>query len=254
MKPYSTTAQVLNQAIANLAGAKGSNWNVSEPGTVVIQDITYSALSTGGAGPVTVQYVGGGTAGSEVVTVTGQAIVVKIQSAVSTATQVLAKINASAAAIALVYASITGTAGTAQIATTAPTTITGDICLRINEADNAIDTRLAGMGVTLPFTTNPPLLQDLSVLYARYACLRDLYTGANPAANSESAKMFLAQFDSKWEQIRSGFVLLVDTSNNPITGSKYTPGTVDYPVSQPVTDNYPLYPLGPYPDLPGTEY
>ena len=91
MKPYSTTAQVLNQAITQLASQAG--WNVSEPGTVVIGDITYSALSTGGAAPVSVQYVGGGTAGAEVVTVTGNAITVKIQSGTSTATQVLAAIH-----------------------------------------------------------------------------------------------------------------------------------------------------------------
>ena len=249
MKPYSTTAQVLNQAISALVSQ--STWNVTDPGTVVIQDITYTALLTGGA---VVQYVPGGTAGIETVSVTGTAISIKIQSGVSTATQVLANIQASAAASALVYSAITGTAGTAQVIMTAPVAVLGDVAARIMEADNEIDTRLAGMGVALPFATNPPILQDFSVLYARYACLRDLYTGANPQANSESAKAFLTEFNSKWDQMQTGWRAIVDAAGANVAASKFTPLTADYPnTNTSPTDNYPNYPLGPYPDLPGVD-
>lgn len=85
-----------------------------------IQDITYTAVSLGTAGTVvTVAYTAGGTAGAEVVTVVGSAISIKIESGVSTATQVKAAFDASAAAIALASAAITGTAGTAQVAAVA---------------------------------------------------------------------------------------------------------------------------------------
>jgi len=247
MKPYSTTSQVLNQTIATLA--KNSGWNVSEPGTLTIQDITYTALSTGGAAPISVSYIPGGTAGHEVVTVSGSAIVVQIQSGVSTATQVQTAIAASPSAAALVYAAISGTAGTAQVALTAPVVITGDVCQRIAEADNEIDTRLAGMGVNLPFVVNPPILQDFSVLYARYACLRDLYTGNNPLANSESAKLFLQEFDAKWTQMQTGWKVLVDGTSTPISAGKFTPQSVGYPQTEQGGDLYPNYPNGPYPDI-----
>ena len=252
MKPYSTTAQVLNQAIAELA--RTASWNTSEPGTVIIQDITYTALSTGGAAAITVAYVPAGTSGHEAVTVTGNAISVKIASGVSTATQVLAAINATPAALLLVYPAITGTAGTAQVVTTAPVIVLGDVWLRIVEADNEIDSRLAGMGISLPFASNPPALQDLSVMYARYACLRDLYTGTNPQANSESAKNYLDRFENKWLEIKQGWQAFVDSAGAPVNAGKFTPQTVDYPKEEHVTDNYPRAPYGPPPELPDVWY
>lgn len=86
----------------------------------IVQDITYTAASYGTVGnSVTVAYTDGATAGSEVVTVTGTAISIQIESGVSTATQVKAAFDLSAAAVALAAASITGTAGDAQVAATA---------------------------------------------------------------------------------------------------------------------------------------
>jgi len=88
----------------------------------IIQDLTYSAVATNATGElVTIAYTTGATAGSEVVTVVGNAISIQIQSGVSTATQVKAKFDASAAAIALATCTISGTGGTAQ---TAPVTAT----------------------------------------------------------------------------------------------------------------------------------
>lgn len=81
----------------------------------VIQDLTYTAVTAGtGEELINITYVGGGTAGAEVVTVSGKAISVKIQSAVSTATQIQTAINASAAALLLISVAVTGTGGTAQ--------------------------------------------------------------------------------------------------------------------------------------------
>lgn len=66
-----------------------------------------------------------GLAGSEVVTVAVNAIHVRLQSGVSTATQVKVAIDASVPAAALVNVTITGTAGNAQAAPVAPTNLTG---------------------------------------------------------------------------------------------------------------------------------
>lgn len=85
--------------------------------TLTVQDITYTAVATGTAGNSdTVAYTTGGTAGSEVVTVVSNAVSVKIQSGVSTAAQILAAVNNSAAALAVISASITGLSTNVQTA------------------------------------------------------------------------------------------------------------------------------------------
>lgn len=94
----------------------------------VVQDITYTAVAAGtGGNAITIAYVTGGTAGSEVVTVTGNAISVSIAGGVSTAAQILAAIQASTPAKALVSAAITGTASNAQTAVAASNLIGGGV-------------------------------------------------------------------------------------------------------------------------------
>lgn len=80
--------------------------------SLTLGGVTYTATANQGAGgnAITVAYTAGGTAGSEVVTVTGNAISVQIQSGTSTITQVRTAVNASTAAAALVTA--TGTSAT----------------------------------------------------------------------------------------------------------------------------------------------
>ncbi len=89
----------------------------------VVQDLTYTAVANLGqdANTYTVRYIVGGTAGSEIVTVTGTNIVITIETAVSTATQVKTAFDASAAATALMSVAVTGTGSTAQIANSAQT-------------------------------------------------------------------------------------------------------------------------------------
>lgn len=66
-------------------------------------DVTFTSVENGTEGnSIRVQYEAGGTAGSEVVTVAGLDINIKIESGVSTANQVVAAIQASAAAMYLV--------------------------------------------------------------------------------------------------------------------------------------------------------
>ena len=114
--------------LVRLAYKKESSYGVtpaSVKATLVIDDITYTAKKGGSQGnSITVQYADTATAGSETVSVSENAILVGIDSGVSTATQVLAAINGTAAALALVTAAITGTAGDAQV-TTASTALTG---------------------------------------------------------------------------------------------------------------------------------
>lgn len=83
-----------------------------------IGGVTSTAILMGSAGnSITIAYVAGGTAGSEVVTVTGNAISVSIEAGVSSITQVRTAINASAAAALLVLAS--GTSASTVAAQTA---------------------------------------------------------------------------------------------------------------------------------------
>ena len=109
---------------AQTAGPSGNSITVSyttgaapTSATLTLQDITYTAVTPGTSGnSITVSYTTGGVAGSEVVSVIGDAISVQIQNGVSTATQVLAAINASAPATALVSGAITGTGSNPQTA------------------------------------------------------------------------------------------------------------------------------------------
>ena len=82
--------------------------------TLVEQDITYTFIAAGDNNSYTLEYTPGGTAGSEVVSIVGNAIEVQIESGVSTATQIKAAWDASQAASAI-NAVITGTAGDAQV-------------------------------------------------------------------------------------------------------------------------------------------
>lgn len=110
-------------SVVNSAGTKTAAYGVKAVGT--LGGVTYTSARTDGLyasdNTITVAYTAGGTAGSEVVTVVGQAISVQIASGVSTVTQVRTAVNASAAAAALVTA--TGTSAS-TVSTTAATAIT----------------------------------------------------------------------------------------------------------------------------------
>jgi hypothetical protein len=94
--------------------------------TLDVQDITYTAREIGtGPHAITIAYTNTALAGAEVVTVVGNAISIAIETAVSTATQVLAAFNASAAAKLLVSAAISGTAGDAQVTAAAAALASG---------------------------------------------------------------------------------------------------------------------------------
>lgn len=86
--------------------------------TLVTQGLTLLAVTAGtGGNSITIAFTGGGTAGSEVVTVIGNAISVQIQSGVSTITQVRTAMQASGACTALV--TTTGTSASTVATATA---------------------------------------------------------------------------------------------------------------------------------------
>lgn len=103
-----TTAML--SAFTNLSGGVSA-----AAATHVVQDLTFTAASTGTSGnAVSVTYTSGATAGSEVVSVNGNAISIQIANGTSTATQIKAAFDAAAAATALASCTISGTGATAQ--------------------------------------------------------------------------------------------------------------------------------------------
>lgn len=111
--------QFFHSFTRGLVGIHGSISLVQEvKASRVTQGITLTADAYGTSGnSITIAFTGGGTAGAEVVTVSGSAISVQIESGVSTVTQVRTAINADTSAAALVDA--TGTSGSAVSAASA---------------------------------------------------------------------------------------------------------------------------------------
>lgn len=116
---YAVGVNVNMDSVTNYAGVQAS---------LVVQDITYTMNTAGVSGnAIIVQYTDTVTAGNEVATFTGgNTITVSIESGVSTATQVLAALNANATIISNATITITGTASNPQT-TYGPTNLAGGI-------------------------------------------------------------------------------------------------------------------------------
>lgn len=118
-------ATVLGQPKTTGFGAGYGAFSGGTPGGAataakVIQDLTYTAKMPGlQGGAVTIAYIAGGTAGAEVVSVSGLAISVSMATTVSTATQIRAAILASSDASSLVSVIVSGTGSNAQVAAAA---------------------------------------------------------------------------------------------------------------------------------------
>jgi hypothetical protein len=118
----------------NLTYAAGINVTMDNvtvyPGvasSLVVQDLTYTCDQVGVDGDnISIEYTPGGTAGSEVVSVTGFAISVQIDSGVSTATQIKAAIEAALSAAVLVNVTISGVGSNPQV-TAAATNLAGGV-------------------------------------------------------------------------------------------------------------------------------
>jgi hypothetical protein len=114
-------------------GAAGNNISIeyllNDPAvkaSLVFQDLTYQAQNAGVAGnSITIEYTAGGVAGSEIVSVLGNAITVQIQSGLSNANQIRAAVLAFPAAVALVDVSVSGVGTSVQTAPDGPDNLVG---------------------------------------------------------------------------------------------------------------------------------
>lgn len=97
---------------------QGMDFQLTSRYSTLIQDIQYISNNVNRAF-ITVQYVSGGTAGGELVTVTGAVILATIADGVSTALQIKTAIDASSAATALISTAILGTSSNPQTITAA---------------------------------------------------------------------------------------------------------------------------------------
>lgn len=98
-----------------------------------------------------------------------------------------------------------------QAAWTDPT----DINTRIAEADAVIDAALAAVGYTVPFTTVPALVKQLSILYTRYAVIRDAYKNSAPSqGGAEAWTPYKEQFDNLVELLQKGDLNIPNVSKS----------------------------------------
>lgn len=105
----------LNGVAGNAITVTYRNTVPAERATQVIQDITFESDTIGALGNGTsIIYVGGGTAGLELVTVLGDQLTVVIEDGVSTAQEVFDAIGASAPALGLINQTLTGTPANPQ--------------------------------------------------------------------------------------------------------------------------------------------
>lgn len=157
--------QALNlscQAIYDVSAPSAKTFDSGVLPSLVVQDLTYSALVRSTAGnSITIQYVGDGVAGAETVNVTLLAIVVHMDPTAvtgSTATNIAAAILASAPASALVTAPVTGTGSTVQ-AVAAATPLAGGVNSEVNIVANtlAIPTHGFPEGFKIRLTTTGTL-------------------------------------------------------------------------------------------------
>ena len=173
----------------------------------VVQDLTYTAATRGTSGnSITVAYTGGGTAGSEVVSVVGNAISIQIQSGVSTATQVSTAFGLSAPATALASVSISGTGSNAQTTVSAQS-LTGGINSTVNTSTDQVTITAHGYVTGLKGQLTS--------------------TGTLPAGLSTSTDYFIIVIDANTIQFASSLVnafagTQIDITNQGSSGATNT--------------------------------
>lgn len=169
-----------------LMGAFTQTGSTGTAATITKGGVSGTAVTFGTAGnSITLAYTTGATAGAEVVTVSGTAISVQIESTVSTITQVRTALNAAAAAAAL--ATFTGTSGTAVTAAAATSFATGtDTSFTVVNAQGNTSTAGVGSGMTLTQTGTGAFKIALQDSYSALIC-------ANIAVQKASATDIKAQ-------------------------------------------------------------
>ena len=130
------------------------------------------------------------------------------------------------------------------------TSASPDILPLIQEGASAIDGVLGKLGYSLPFATNPDCIRQANIAYARWAILRDAFTGDAPSqAASSSMKVNKDRYDAMMGELLSGSASLVDASGAVIPRSENNVLTAPYPKDSGIpADMYPNFPAGPYPE------
>lgn len=177
---FQLDSQVFYDITVQITGANPTNktFDSGIKASKVVQDITYQAVDPGIAGnSITIAYTGGATAGSEVVTVVGNAISIQIQTAVSTATEVKAAFDLSAPAVALATATITGTGSNAQV-TASVVPFVGGTASEVDPTANSVTIPAHGYltGTKLQLTSTGTLPAGLSTSTDYYVILVDADT------------------------------------------------------------------------------
>ncbi len=155
------------QAIYDVSAPGPKTFDSGVASHLIVQDLTYTAATRGVAGDsITIQYVGDGVAGAETVNVTATAIVVHMDPTVivgSTATQIKAAIDASAAALLLVSVAISGTGSNVQ-AVAAATPLAGGVNSEVDVTANtlAIPSHGFSTGLKVRLTTTGTLPAGLA--------------------------------------------------------------------------------------------
>lgn len=111
--PSNVSDTSLTAVFLTLSQLQGYDFLITSKYFSVIQDITYTSTNAN-RGFISITYTGGGTAGSEVVTVSGLNISIQIENGVSTATQIKAAFDGSSSAVALAAATISGVGSNTQ--------------------------------------------------------------------------------------------------------------------------------------------
>ncbi len=87
---------------------------------------------------------------------------------------------------------------------------------RIAEADAVIASQLAAIGYSVSdLSSSVPLVKLLSILYSRYAVLRDIYDNRGPSQASNEGgggKQYLSQFNDLMKMLIDGRAFLVNSS------------------------------------------
>ncbi len=179
--------------VVSLMGSAAQSGSAGVFATKVTQGLTLTAVLMGSAGnSISIAFTTGGTAGAEVVSVSGNAISVQIQSGVSTVTQVRTAINASAAAAALV--GVTGTSGSAVSAASALPLLTGADAVFTIVGMSSVALSQIGTGLYRLTLADPyPSMIGMSIMIGRSTAV-DLKAQIKSAAPSASGGQIIDFF------------------------------------------------------------
>lgn len=191
LTPASLTIQDVTYTAVN-AGTAGNDITIEylenilgENSIATIQNIIYTALAEGTVGDsISIEYTSGGTAGSEGVTVVGNAITVQIQDGVSTADQIRAALLGSPAAVALIDASLTiGSTGNEPQNIVSQTFLSGGVD-PVGEAGNE-EVTVVGNAITVRLESTVSTAQQVADAVNASPAASALVT-ATPAVGNES--------------------------------------------------------------------